>query len=101
MYNSYSKPFMSCASFIDCFFMWAANFNLEFRNEIDHVCGHHPHVCDGTRLGIQLKNLNITTINQSQLSKTVSSLHIRSDRVLFLIQMMCVINGFDKRDLIY
>ena len=81
--------------------MWAARFYLEFRNEIDHVCGHYPHVCDGTHLGIQLKNLNITTINQSQLSKTVSSLHIRSDRVLFLIQMICVMNGFDKRDLIY
>ena len=66
MYNSYSKPFMSCASFIYFLKMWAARFNLEFRNEIDHVCGHYPHVCDGTHLGIQLKNLNITTINQSQ-----------------------------------
>ena len=40
MYNSSSKPLMSCASFIDWFFMWAASFNLEFRNEIDNVCGH-------------------------------------------------------------
>ena len=94
MYNYY---------FTDCFFMWAARFNLEFRNEIDNVCGHYPQqlVCDGTHLVIQLKYLNITAINQSQLSKTVSSLHICSDRVLFLIQMMCVMNGFDKRGLIY
>ena len=65
--------------------MWAARFNLEFRNEIDNVCGHYPQqlACGGTHLGIQLKNLNMAAMNQSQLSKTVSSLHIRSDRVFF------------------
>ena len=58
------------------------SFNLEFRNEIDNVCGHSPQqlACDGTHMVIQLKN--ITAINKRQLSKTVSSSHIRFDRVV-------------------
>ena len=38
-----------------------SNMRLDFRKEIDPVCGYHPKIltCDGTHIGVSIKHLHL------------------------------------------
>ena len=59
--NPMSPNFMSINTFLKWFFGWMSNMKLDFRKEIDPVCGYHPKIltCDGTHIGVSIKHLHL------------------------------------------
>ena len=59
--NPMSPSFMSINTFLKWFFGWMSNMKLDFRKEIDPVCGYHPKIlaCDGTHIGVSIKHLHL------------------------------------------
>jgi len=55
--HSDSAPFMSTKTFVKWFFSWVASFRIDFRSQIDPVCGHDPPLLafDGTHIGVSYK----------------------------------------------
>jgi hypothetical protein len=91
-YESYSgdencASFVSVPTFIKWFFSWAAAFKLDFRQDVDPFCKHSSKVlaCDGTHVGVSLRKLSITPVEQPETDEEVPTLHRRYDRV-FLFQ---------------
>ena len=78
------ESFMSRQTFIDFIFSWMANFKTDFR-EVCQVCGPNPQVlaCDGTKLGIFLKNSSVTPIESATTARSVQQQHSRSQRQFF------------------
>lgn len=56
---------------------------IDFRNKIDPWCQYSPKflVCDRTHVGISVKKLYITTVEQAELSDKITPGHKRYDRV--------------------
>ena len=59
--HSNPQPFMAVKTFIGWFFGWLSAFKIDFRKEIDPVCGYNPRVlaCDGTHIGVSLRHLKL------------------------------------------
>ena len=59
--NPMSPSFMSINTFLKWFFGWMSNMKLDFRKEIDPVCGYNPKIlaCDGTHIGVSIKHLHL------------------------------------------
>ena len=81
-YNKFLPSFLSVHTFIDWFFHFAASMDIDFRRSIDPWCGHDPRylACDGTHVGIPIKNVNIVGIETPEEHRTVQSQHLRYDR---------------------
>ena len=70
--NPMSASFMSINTFPKWLFGWMSNMKLDFRKEIDPVCGYHPKIltCDGTHIGVSIKHLHLDKpITQSDIDK--------------------------------
>ena len=84
-YSLSSAPFMSNKTFIDCFFSWVCNWELDFRKEIDPWCQYSPSVlaCDGTHIGVSIKHLNLEEpITKPELEEVVPCAHRKMNRCL-------------------
>ena len=59
--NPMSPNFMSINTFLKSFFGCMSNMKLDFRKEIDPVCGYNPKIleCDGTHIGVSIKHLHL------------------------------------------
>ena len=59
--NTLSTGFMSINTFLKWFFGWISNMKIDFRKEIDPVCGYNPKVlaCNGTHIGVSIKHLHL------------------------------------------
>ena len=83
-----AAPFISASVFINWFFGWIAAFKIDFRQEVDPWCKHNPKVlaCDGTHIGVAVRNLNIEDPVTSVTKKdtVLESRHKRFDRVLLI-----------------
>ena len=52
--NPKSAKFLSRTTFLNWFFAWIVGMKVDFREQIDDWCGHHPKVlaADGTHVGV-------------------------------------------------
>ena len=52
---------MSINTFLKWCFGCMSNMKLNFRKEIDPVCGHHTKIltCDGIHMGVSIKHLHL------------------------------------------
>ena len=69
---------MSINTFLKWFFGWMSNMKLDFRKEIDLVCGYNPQilVCDGTHIGVS-NTYSWTNQLHSQIQMTSKKQSIR------------------------
>jgi len=76
--------FMSPQSFRKWFFQWASHQLIDFREQCEW-CGDKPKVlaCDGTKIGIPLKNCHIVPIETPGSEAVVETPHQRNDRCFF------------------
>lgn len=95
-YNRKTAPFVSVPTFVSYFFSWGAAFQFDFRDDVDPFCGHAPTMlaCDGTHVGVSLKQLNVHPINKAEEPRRVGSRHKRHDRILLHQRP-----GYSARDL--
>ena len=84
MYDVNVAQFVSPPTFIKWFFSWAAAFKIDFRKDVDPWCKHSPKVLagDGTHVGVSLRQMDITPIEQPDTEEVVMTRHRRYDRVL-------------------
>ena len=75
--------FMSSATFINCFFGWLGSMKIDFRKSVDPWCGYSPKflACDGTHVGVAIKNIAVVPIETPDLSEVKTSVHTRFNRV--------------------
>ena len=74
--------FMDPAVFIKWWFSWVANMKIDFRRPCD-ICGFEPKrlCCDGTNVGIGLRNANFEEISTFEPNtQPLNTLHRRMDR---------------------
>lgn len=82
--NQESHPFLSRSTFLSWWFAWLAAHNIDFRKDVDPLCGDSRNVlaCDGTHVGVSLTNLNVTPIETPRNHAiTIEPSHKRFDRV--------------------
>ena len=93
-YNPMLVSFVSVHTFIDWFFHFSACQEIDFRSSVDPWCGHDPKylACDGTHVGITIKNMNVTGIETPDEDRVVKSHHLRYDRCFLPF------NGKPKKD---
>jgi hypothetical protein len=84
MYDLNAAPFVSVSTFVRWFFSWAAALPFDFREDVDPWCRHSPKILagDGTHVGVSLRQMHITPIDQPETLEEVPTLHRRYDRVL-------------------
>jgi hypothetical protein len=84
MYDLNAAPFVSVSTFIRWFFSWAAALPFNFREDVDPWCQHSLKIfaADGTHMGVSLRQMDITPIEQAETEEEVPTLHRRYDRVL-------------------
>ena len=83
--NPLSPGFMSINMFLKWFFGWMSNMKIDFRKEIDPVCGYNPKVlvCDGTHIGVSIKHLHLDKpVTQPDLDEVKKAKHQRIKRLL-------------------
>ena len=83
--NPLSTGFMSINTFLKWFFGWISNMKIDFRKEIDPVCGYNPKVlgCDGTHIGVSIKHLHLDKpVTQPDLDELKKAKHQRIKRLL-------------------
>ena len=83
--NPLSPGFMSINTFLKWFFGWMSNMKIDFRKEIDPVCGYNPKVlaCDGTHIGVSIKHLHLDKpVIQPDLDEVKKAKHQRIKRLL-------------------
>ena len=89
--NIDSRPFMSTPVFLRWWYSWASNQNIDFRKPC-HICKHTPKrlACDGTRIGIMLKNVECPPINDiSEANVSHPTHHRRNDRCFLSFNESC------------
>ena len=91
IYDLNAAPFVSVATFIKWFFSWAAALPFDFKEDIDPWCRHSPKMLagDGTHVGVTLRQMTITPIEQAEEQEEVATLHRRYDRVLLYQDDSC------------
>ena len=85
MNNPNSPSFMSINTFLKWFFGWMSNMKLDFRKEIDPICGYNPQIlaCDGTHIGVSIKHIQLDKpITQPDTDDIQKAKHQRFNRVL-------------------
>ena len=83
--NPLSAGFMSINTFLKWFFGWISNMKIDFRKEIDPVCGYNPKVlaCDGTHIGVSIKHLHLNKpVTQPDLDEVKKAKHQIIKRLL-------------------
>ena len=81
--NELSASFMSKSTFVSWFFSWAARMNIDFRKHVDPFCRYEPKqlACDGTHIGISVRNSCGPFVTDSTEADDVISVHQRHDRM--------------------
>lgn len=84
MYDLNAASFVSVPTFVRWFFSWAAAMQIDFRQDVDPWCRHSPKILagDGTHVGVALRQMTITPIEEAEVDEEVETLHRRYDRVL-------------------
>ncbi len=80
-----SAPFLSNKTFIQLVFGIIARFQIDFRAEIDPICGHNPKVlaCDGTKIGVSVKMSDLKhPVTKPDISGTELVKHKKTNRCL-------------------
>lgn len=78
--NILSAPFMSTATFVKWIFSWIAQMKIDFRQHIDPWCKYKPNIlaCDGTHVGVALKNLKLDKpVTESESTAVTKPAHKR------------------------
>ena len=81
MRNPYSRRFMDPKTFLKWWFSWAASMKKDFRKPCPG-CKYSPKqlACDGTKVGIGLRNVNFEEISKPDNCDMLPTLHRRIDR---------------------
>ena len=79
--------FMAPSTFLSWWFSWASNMKIDFRVPCT-LCKHEPKqlACDGTKIGILFKNLEVTPIEHPTSDVHVAAGHRRNDRAFVSFQ---------------
>ena len=82
-FSACAAPFVSVKTFLNWYFAWRAAFQLDFRQSRDPFCGCSPKmvVGDGTHVGLSLRKMSITPIENPQNNTVIETRHKRYDRV--------------------
>ena len=78
-----AAAFLSNKSFINVLLSWIAALKIDFRQEVDPWCKHHPKVlaCDGTKVGVSYKMQKLDPpITEPNVEEIADTLHKKYDR---------------------